>query len=61
VFHRVPGEEENTVLRGGATMNNSIIAASTIKTISILLGFLQPLILLIFFLLPAPKAQDQCK
>jgi hypothetical protein len=41
VFHSVPGEEENTVLSGGAKIKSKISAASTIKTMLMLSGFLQ--------------------
>jgi hypothetical protein len=52
VFHSVPGEEENTVLSGGAKIKSKISAASTIKTMLMVSGFLQILILVIFLLLP---------
>jgi hypothetical protein len=58
VFHKVVGEEENTVLSGGAKMKSSISTPSRIKTISILPGFFQPFILIIFFLIPAAKLQN---
>jgi hypothetical protein len=55
VFHKVPGEEENTVLSRGAKMKSSISTPSRIKTMVILSGFFQTLILVIFFLLPTAK------